>query len=184
MIHLTAADYRVMPWANGKGMTTELWREDQGGALLWRLSRAAVVEEGPFSIFPGINRNLTVINGPGFDLVSDGVHLAARPLQPVAFSGDLAIRAEKVTAPSDDFNVMTSTRLPQPGVTVTADSERIHPPPNGLVCLYALGPVTVDGRTMNATDLVLSRGVVEKGGGLALVVTLSDGGQSQIRNQP
>jgi uncharacterized protein len=184
MIHLTAADYRVMPWANGKGTTTELWREDQGGAMLWRLSRASVVEDGPFSIFPGINRNLTVIMGPGFDLIGDGIDLPARPLQPVAFSGDLVIRAENVVAPSDDFNVMVAARLPPPTVTVSPESQRISPLPNGLICLYAMESLGVDGRTLNPTDLIMSRRTLEKGPGLALVVQISDGGLSQILNQP
>ena len=51
--HLTARDFKVMPWANGKGQTVEMWRQDRDGALLWRLSRAAVVEDGDFSNFPG-----------------------------------------------------------------------------------------------------------------------------------
>ncbi len=53
MIHLTAADYTRQPWKNGRGTTTELWRQDRDGALWVRLSRAAVVEDGPFSLFPG-----------------------------------------------------------------------------------------------------------------------------------
>lgn len=39
--HLTAANYLVMPWANGLGQTVEmLRREDDEGELLWRLSMA------------------------------------------------------------------------------------------------------------------------------------------------
>ena len=41
--------------------------DDHG--LVWRLSRASVVEDGDFSLFPEVERNLTVISGPGFDLV-------------------------------------------------------------------------------------------------------------------
>ena len=116
--HLTAADYKTMPWANGKGVTVEMLKVEDSGQLLWRLSRASVVENGDFSIFPGIERNLTVITGPGFDLVGAGLHLHARPLVPVAFAGDTPIRAEGVTAASDDFNVMTARHLPRPEVAV------------------------------------------------------------------
>ena len=59
--HLTPADYKSMPWANGKGTTVEMLKVEDSGQLLWRLSRASVVENGDFSMFPGIVRNLTVI---------------------------------------------------------------------------------------------------------------------------
>ncbi len=110
MRYLTTADYRVMPWANGRGVTTELIRVDRDGALDWRLSMAQVVEDGPFSRLPGVARNLTVIEGPGFDLVGPQVRLAARLLEPVAFSGDAQVSAVGVSGPSVDFNVMTAGR--------------------------------------------------------------------------
>ncbi len=66
MLHLTPADYTEMPWANGKGVTVEMLRLIEGGALKWRLSRASVVEDGAFSLFSGGERHLTVITGPGF----------------------------------------------------------------------------------------------------------------------
>ena len=116
--HLSAADFVTMPWANGKGTTVELLRVEQDGRLILRLSRAMVVEDGAFSIFAGISRNLTVLSGPGFDLVGQGIHLVARPLEPVAFAGDVALRAVGVAQPSEDFNVMTAADLPPAMVAV------------------------------------------------------------------
>ena len=111
MRHMTPDDYTSMPWANGLGMTMELARVDlPGGAgMLWRLSMATVAQDGPFSRLPGIDRVLTVIDGPGFDLVgaAAGV-LRADPLVPVAFPGDIEIAAQGVTAPAVDFNVMVA----------------------------------------------------------------------------
>jgi environmental stress-induced protein Ves len=45
--------------------------------------------------------------------------LQARPLIPIAFSGDLALRAVNVSAPSEDFNVMRAAHLTPPRVRVT-----------------------------------------------------------------
>ena len=135
MRHLTAADYKVMPWVNGRGVTTELVRVDREGALLWRLSMAQVVEDGPFSRLPGVERNLTVIDGPGFDLVGPGLRLRAAPLEPVAFSGDLDVRAEGVTGLSVDFNVMTAG-LPA-AVRVIRGTETLRPD-GAVLCLLAL----------------------------------------------
>jgi environmental stress-induced protein Ves len=152
--HLTPADYTTMPWANGKGRTIEMLRVEAEGRLKWRLSRASVVENGDFSLFPGIERNLTVLTGPGFDLVGDGLHLAARPLVPVEFPGDLSLRAEGVSAPSDDFNVMTARALPRP--EVAGITGRLHLPQGGLLAIYALGPSVVNDHAMAAQDLLLT----------------------------
>lgn len=169
MRHLTPADYTVMPWANGKGTTIEMLKTMDGGRLKWRLSRASVVENGDFSIFPGVERNLTVLTGPGFDLVGEGLHLPARPLIPVAFAGDVAIRAEGVSAPSDDFNVMTDRALPRPDVIVVTGSAQI--PAGGLLAVYALTTANVNGRSMAPQDLILTEDALHIDG-QALVVRL------------
>ncbi|MBL4929625.1 HutD/Ves family protein [Fuscibacter oryzae] len=135
--HLTAADFRPMPWANGKGVTIELARAEGPTGLLWRLSRASVIENGPFSIFPGIERNLTILTGPGFDLTGEGIALQARPFAPVAFPGDVPVTATGVTAPSDDFNVMTARNLPRPQVQVITTAQTLTPPANTLLAVYA-----------------------------------------------
>jgi len=152
--HLTPADYREMPWANGKGSTLELLRAEENGGLKWRLSRASVVENGDFSILPGVERNLTVITGPGFDLVGAGVHLPAKPLIPVAFAGDIPIRAENVTAASDDFNVMTARGLPRPEVAVITGEAQLRG--GDLLAVYALADSTVNAQRMAAGDLILT----------------------------
>ena len=118
IVYLTQANFRQMPWANGKGVTVEILRLEHDGRLALRLSRAMVIEDGEFSLFPGIDRNLTVLSGPGFDLVGDGIALSARKLAPVAFAGDVAVRAVGVTAPSEDFNVMWDRGFPAPQVWV------------------------------------------------------------------
>jgi uncharacterized protein len=150
MIIRRPADYRVMPWANGRGQTAEMFREEGPDGLLLRLSIAVVAENGPFSMLPGIERNLTVISGPGFFLRGDGVTLHAAPLAPVAFSGDLLVRATDVAGVSEDFNVMTARNMPKPRVWL--------PQPGWIssgarLFLLALGPARVDGHSLGARDL-------------------------------
>lgn len=44
-----------------------------------------------------------------------------------------------MTAPSDDFNVMTARPLPLPEVRVVTRPEVLTPPPGGLLALYDAG---------------------------------------------
>lgn len=156
MRHLTPADYIRQPWKNGRGTTTELWRLERNGQLLVRLSRAAVVEDGPFSLFPGIERNLTVLSGPGFRLTGDGIDLRCDPLVPVAFLGDVLVTATETNGQqSDDFNVMTARSLPKPQVLLAQNDSL---PAGGTLALYALGPCLVNGHTVSRDDLILTDG--------------------------
>ena len=172
--HLTPADYTAMPWANGRGTTVEMLRETgPDGELLLRLSMASVVGNGPFSIFPGIERNLTVISGPGFDLVGE-TRLNAAPLKPIAFAGDVPMAAMGVTAPSDDFNVMTARALPLPDVRVIHDDVMV-PPTNGFLAIFALAPAQVSGRALGKHDLLIAHEKARVSGGPCIVVGLITG---------
>lgn len=151
MILRTPTDYRAMPWANGRGQTTELLREDGPDGLLLRLSLAMVVEDGAFSILPLIDRVLTVISGPGFVLRGKDVTLHAAPLLPVAFSGDTALQATDVAAPSEDFNVMTARGTQPPHVWV-ANAGWIGA--GARLFLLALGVARVDDHVLGSRDLV------------------------------
>lgn len=160
--HLTPDDYKTMPWANGKGVTVEMLRVEGPAGLKWRLSRASVVEAGDFSIFAGIERNLTVISGPGFDLVGQNLRLTARPLIPVAFSGEVAIQAVSVTEPSDDFNVMTARSLPLPHVHVVHGARSLMPDgAAAMLALFALGNATIAGQALSRYDLLITDETVE-----------------------
>lgn len=102
------ADFTSMPWANGRGTTLELLRQERDGVMIWRLSAADIVEDGAFSPLPGIDRTLILLEGEGFEL-DFGKRGRAGPLQafePVGFSGDWSTRAVNVRGPSQDFNVM------------------------------------------------------------------------------
>jgi hypothetical protein len=171
--------YRQMPWANGKGVTTEMLRLDGPDGLLLRLSRASVVEDGAFSVFPAVERNLTVITGPGFDLVGVGIAVRARPLIPVAFPGDVAVQAVHVAGPSDDFNVMTARALPKPGVQVLRAGQSA----GGKWMLgYALAPARVSGRDLPERGLLVAEGMVRvEAGGPVLAVSVTGLPDAQMR---
>ena len=154
--HLTLADYRAMPWANGRGTTLELARLDGPDGMIWRLSIASVVENGPFSLFPGVDRILTVIDGPGFRLVGSGMAMAAAPWVPVAFPGDVALAAWGVTAPSMDFNLMAARDRCRASVTFLGIAPDNAVAQTAILALET-GSVRVDDNvhTMARHDLLL-----------------------------
>lgn len=171
MRHLTVADYTRQPWKNGKGETIELARLDRDGALLWRLSMATVAEDGPFSLFPGIERNLTVLTGPGFRLTGPDLSRDCRPLNPVAFSGDIPVQAEGTGGQtSTDFNVMTARILPLPEVAVVNAPADLAA--GGLLALFALEPSALPDRSLARHDLILTEGPLCLLSGKALTIRL------------
>lgn len=113
---LGPADYKLMPWKNGRGATTELAVHPAHADLsqhpfAWRLSMADVVEDGDFSLFPGYDRTLVVARGEGMELSFDGASAPQRltgPGQAVSFSGDWATYGRLLDGPVRDFNVMSA----------------------------------------------------------------------------
>lgn len=100
-----------MPWKNGGGVTTEIvaWPPAAGlDDFDWRISMAQVASGGPFSVFPGIDRTLTVLAGTMRLAVGElrTVELSLHA-QPYAFPGDVGTEATLVDGPVVDFNVMT-----------------------------------------------------------------------------
>ncbi len=104
----------VSRWRNGGGSTREIisWAgEDcaEPGTFGWRASIATIDCNGAFSAFPGVDRIITLLDGPGVILHgNDGErHALIQPGRPYAFAGEQPIQATLVGGPSQDFNIMT-----------------------------------------------------------------------------
>jgi len=107
-------DYRVMPWKNGLGTTTEIAIHPPSSDLAgkpfdWRVSMADVTQDGDFSSFPGYDRSILVAAGAGMELAFDAApnaHLQGAGAMTL-FSGDWRTRCRLLDGPVRDFNVMT-----------------------------------------------------------------------------
>lgn len=113
---LRAADHRRMPWKNGKGETVEIAVFPPGASVEtfdWRVSAATVAEDGPFSLFDGIDRTLSVLSGEGIVLsVAGSADLTLTGASaPHAFPADATAAARLVGGPITDLNVMTRRGL-------------------------------------------------------------------------
>jgi environmental stress-induced protein Ves len=114
---LRREDYRVMPWKNGGGVTTEIWVSPQGSGLAgepfdWRVSIAYVASDGPFSTFSGYDRHIMLLDGEGMRLESEenGAIDLIR-YRPAAFSGDWTVTGKLIDGPVRDFNLMVARRF-------------------------------------------------------------------------
>lgn len=109
---LRSADYKMMPWKNGGGVTTEIavFPPDAGlDDFHWRVSTARVEQSGPFSIFPGVDRSLSLLDGEGITLKIQGwvPFGMMRRYEPLVFPADVPTEAMLMSGPITDLNVMT-----------------------------------------------------------------------------
>ena len=109
---LRSSDHRRMPWKNGGGETTEIAVYPEGAGLddfQWRVSMARVDGSGPFSLFPGIDRTLAILEGAGIllDVTGEPQQRLTLESAPHAFPADAATSADLIAGSVLDFNVMS-----------------------------------------------------------------------------
>ncbi|GAA1876293.1 hypothetical protein GCM10009715_23720 [Paeniglutamicibacter psychrophenolicus] len=108
---------RPVPWRNGGGVTRQIAagrldssgnpEESTGDDWSWRLSIADVRESGDFSVFTGMARILTVIEGAGMVLCTDGIERRLERYAPYGFDGAATTSATLPGGPIRDFNLIT-----------------------------------------------------------------------------
>ncbi len=100
---------RRVPWRNGLGATLEIATDAAvpGGEWTWRLSIADIAGRVPFSAFPGIDRFIACLAGPGLNLERAGAHaLAPREGEALAFSGEEVVTGSPLGPGVSDVNLM------------------------------------------------------------------------------
>lgn len=105
-----SSEHRIVPWANGLGITADVSVFPPGTHRWeWRLSIADVTDDVPFSSMPGIDRTIMVAQGAGMALVIDGAQEVPmlRTSPPLAFSGDSTTTCRLLDGPIADLNLMT-----------------------------------------------------------------------------
>jgi len=109
ILHLPANEYRRERWRNERGWTREIYRHPEGQAdWTWRASIAEIDQDGPFSAFPGCDRELVLLAGEGMHLhFEDGETLTLNPPHDrLRFAGERPLTAELVNGPTHDFNLI------------------------------------------------------------------------------
>ncbi|MFJ9952925.1 HutD family protein [Kitasatospora sp. NPDC091207] len=160
---LRAGERPATAWLNGGGVTREVAGFPAGAGLDsfdWRVSLADVASAGPFSAFPGIDRVITLVDGPGMALTVDGAdHLVDTPFRPFAFAGEADTGCRLLDGPVVDFNVMTRRGRTTAELTLAAAPGAVGAPADGTVLLVCLAGGTVLGDTvLDRYDAVLLDG--------------------------
>lgn len=164
---LRAADRKPTAWKNGGGLTWEVAAWPPGASLddfEWRASIAEVSSSGPFSVFSGIDRVLTVLAGPGLELNFEGrapIRLDAASA-PFAFAGDACCDAVLIGGAVRDFNMMARRGQWSVQVQRRQGPMTLHTHTD-LTLILACSPIRIDEVDLDPDDVVLVEGSAEAG---------------------
>jgi environmental stress-induced protein Ves len=107
---IAATGYQRTRWKNDGGWTTEIARsaDADGEDFRWRISIAEIESDGPFSSFPGVERDLLLLEGNGIELDIDEAapHRLTRRFERVHFAGESRVECRLLAGATRDFNVM------------------------------------------------------------------------------
>ncbi|CAN5397183.1 hypothetical protein BH10PSE1_BH10PSE1_25900 [soil metagenome] len=151
---LSNADRVATPWKNGGGVTREIAVWPPGADLDdfdWRISMAEVRDPGAFSVFPEVDRWLTVLEG-SLALTFDGgapAFLDARS-DPFVFPGDRPCHGAPVGGPVLDLNLMV--RRGRFAGRVDRIEDSAWRPSGQTAFLIALERLAVGAETLNRFD--------------------------------
>lgn len=130
---ISSLDYRRERWRNGLGWTREILRlPAQGDDWALRLSVAEIEQDAAFSAFPGVERELVLLQGNGVRLRFDDGRVAEvlPPHGLVRFAGEETLHGELVDGITHDFNLMWKRELLQ--------AELLHRPLVGAMFFLSL----------------------------------------------
>lgn len=149
IVHLS--DCPSQPWKNGLGRTREIAVQPSGAGsddFLWRVSIAEVDSAAPFSAFPGIDRQIVLLDGAGFTMTLDDgrTHALTTPFAPFAFPGEARVTVALADGPTRDFNLMLRRASVRGGIEPWRDAGP-HVTDAATVLVYCAGGVidSVDG---------------------------------------
>ena len=130
-------EYRPMPWTNGRGTSYEVVRGG-GDDWSWRVAIAPVMEDGPFSSLPGVDRWLAVIDDAPIVLAIDGAECVAHRGEVVAFAGESQVTAHLPGGPTRDCGLMVRRGA-------------------ATGCMHVAGPGRVEGTVLVALERAIVR---------------------------
>jgi uncharacterized protein len=166
------AEYRTMPWKNGAGVTEEIERFPVEGRYAWRLSRAHVAKDGPFSVFAGYDRWLVVSEGEGLTLNET---TTLRPFDVHRFKGDDVTQCRLIKDEVWDLGFIFDPNRVAAEMTVVRGPQPLHLQGDIHYLFAAQGASEIDGHHFNALDTLkqVGRALLQIRRGCWVVITMT-----------
>jgi hypothetical protein len=159
-------DYAVEPWKNGRGVTRRIARSPVNAAgfdesLIWYVGLPDIAADGPFSAFPGMDRQLLLLEGAGIALhlrsPSEGLDFSRevrKPLEPFSFRGDWDTTCKLLGGTAKVLNVIWRQKRANARVEVVAIDGTVpieKMPSDTMIAVVARGRIRTlgDGRTIS-----------------------------------
>ncbi len=143
---LQPSQYRVVPWKNGLGVTTEILShadeaQPDRSALpwSWRVSIASVPEPAAFSHFAGVERHILCVQGAGMRLSINGQwnHVPTHG-RALTFAGEAQCVGEPLGADVHDFNLMVVRSRWLGDLNSLASGQHVAVEPRATLVIHAL----------------------------------------------
>jgi uncharacterized protein len=184
---LIPSDFKTMPWANGLGATTEIFKQPAAtdDRFLWRVSLADIPASGPFSIFQNYDRVLAQASGKGMTLRVAGrepVTLAVGG-DAYSFAGSAETECDLLDGPVQAFNLVFDPASVRGDVVVLSNAgkrlfENAGDVSGQTLLVYVLaGSAEISGEIVSTGDAGLVESAtarVELREGLAFVVVIDE----------
>lgn len=122
--------------------------------FLWRVSIAEVDSAAPFSSFPGIDRQIALLDGNGFTMTLDDgrVHALTTPFVPFAFAGEARVAVTLLDGPTRDFNLMVRRAQARGEIQVLQEPGTQMPDPTTVLVYCARGVIDTTEGPLHAGD--------------------------------
>lgn len=182
---IRAREHQVVPWKNGGGTASNIIASPEGAgfdAFDWRLSGAHVERDGLFSIFPGVDRTMLILEGHELALHGRDEQpvVLTKQSAPYDFPGDIPISATLPDGAIRNLNIMSHRERFRHSVRRSGLSIDETIAPKGTLLVYVeTGTVfttRLDGRdTLGMGDTLVSNAPVALSatqGSVAVIVNI------------
>lgn len=142
-----------MPWGKGSGVTRQVLAGPDAQNWEWRISLAEAAKAAEFSVLPGVDRILTVVEGDLIALTVDGTEHALEKYRPWRFSGDAESSVTLPTGPLTILNFMTRREAFKGyAAIIELSKKRPHPVFANQFAVLLQGSATVSPAAQDAND--------------------------------